>query len=375
MDPILPDCMFDNINDLPNLIQSKTLVFEELVRTALGKINLPAIKKVFIVGDGDSFHAGLSAEMAFESLAGISCEVTSAQKFLDYKAPFLPSALNADTLIICISASGSTKKVLQSIKIAREKGYKTLGLTGIPNSAITTAADFCATLEIAKFPPSPGIRSYIATLLGLILTSINIGLINKKINSDEADTLIKEMQDLSDTAKSTIAASDKAAFNFAQEIQQANAMIFVGSGPSYGTAVFSAAKMIESCGFYSMGQDLEEWSHVEFFAYPNDMPTVIIAPPGNSRWRAEEIAEMVKSYGHKTAVIAAEGDHSIMQYAHYMFPVTGYVREEYSPIIYHIGSDLLAFYLTIAQNKRLFQSDNMEFQILNQAYQKRDRVR
>lgn len=375
MDPITPDRMIENINDLPTLIQSKTMVFEELVKKVLGRINLPVIRKVFIVGDGDSFHAGLSAEMAFESLAGTSCEVASAQKFLDYKAPYLSEADHDKTLIICISASGGTKRVLQSVKIAKEKGYRVFGMTGIPNSAIATEMDFNITLEVPHFPPCPGIRSYVATVLGLILTAVNIGVINKKFTSDRAFELIKEIQDLSNIAKSTIAASDKVACSFAQDIRQAGAMIFLGSGPSYGTAVFSAAKIIEACGIYAMGQDLEEWSHVEFFAYPNDMPTVIIAPPGNSKWRAEEIVEMVRSFGHKTATIAEGNDHSVMQNAHYAFPVVGTVREEFSPIIYHIGADMLAFHLANALNRKLFQSDNIEFQRLNHAYYKRDSIR
>jgi glutamine---fructose-6-phosphate transaminase (isomerizing) len=49
-------------------------------------------------------------------------------------------------------------------------------------------------------------------------------------------------------------------------------MVFAGSGPSYGTVLFSAAKMIEAAGVFAMGQDLEEWRHVEGLAYPTTCP-------------------------------------------------------------------------------------------------------
>jgi len=65
-------------------------------------------------------------------------------------------------------------------------------------------------------------------------------------------------------------------------------MVMVGSGPSYGTALFSAAKMIEAAGIFVLGQDVEEWWHVERFAYPIAMPVFVIAPPGRSYWRAGE---------------------------------------------------------------------------------------
>jgi glucosamine--fructose-6-phosphate aminotransferase (isomerizing) len=47
---------------------------------------------------------------------------------------------------------------------------------------------------------------------------------------------------------------------------------FTGSGPSYGTAQFGAAKMAEAAGVYASAQDLEEWCHVECHAYPDDLP-------------------------------------------------------------------------------------------------------
>ena len=76
-----------------------------------------------------------------------------------------------------------------------------------------------------------------------------------------------------------------AACDLAEVIADAPVMIMVGSGPSYGTALFSAAKIIEASGVFAVGQDLEEWSHVERYAYPDDMPIFVIAPPGRSHRR------------------------------------------------------------------------------------------
>ena len=60
-------------------------------------------------------------------------------------------------------------------------------------------------------------------------------------------------------------------------------LVMTGSGPSYGTALFAAAKMTETAGVFAAGQDLEEWCHVERLAYPDAMPVFVIAPPGRSR--------------------------------------------------------------------------------------------
>jgi glucosamine--fructose-6-phosphate aminotransferase (isomerizing) len=375
MDPVSPDTMPQNIYDLPNLIETHVLDFSEKVVSALDKLDVAAVKKVFLVGDGDSFHASLGSEMAFESIAGIPCEVASGQKFLDYKAPFLLKENKDDYLVVGISASGSTRRVINSLKTVKELGIKTLAVTGREGSAITEIADSSVVMMIPRFPPSPGIRSYVASLLGLVLIATQLGWINKRYSESEKDKLVKELLSLSDVMKATIESAEEVAKSAANAFKDKDSLIFIGSGPSYGTAVFSAAKIIEACGVFSMGQDLEEWSHVEFFAYPDDMPAFIIAPSGRSFWRALETAEMTKSYGHPTVVITSPENEEILKYADYVFPVQGAVREEFSPFVYHIGVDFFAYFLTKELNRYLFKSDNREFQKLNEAYQKRDRIR
>ena len=42
------------------------------------------------MGCGDSYHAPLNAELAFEELAGLPCEPMTAMQFARYGADFLP---------------------------------------------------------------------------------------------------------------------------------------------------------------------------------------------------------------------------------------------------------------------------------------------
>jgi len=375
MDPIAPDTMLENIYDLPNLINTKMKEFAEIVKNSLKEVDVRSIKKIFLVGDGDSFHAALSSEMSFESIAGIPCEVASGQKFLDYKAPFLLRERRDDYLVIGISASGTTKRVIQSLKATKKVGVKTLAVTTRAESAITEIADSSIVLKIPAFPPSPGIRSFVASLSGLILIAVELGFLHERLSKDEKGEILDTLLSLSDVMQMAIESTEDVAKAAAEDFKNTANLIFLGSGPSYGTAIFSAAKVIEANGVFSFGQDLEEWSHVEFFAYPDDMPVFIIAPPGRSFWRALETVEMVKSYGHRTAVVASAENKEIQKHADYFFPISGDVREEFSSLVYHIGLDFFAYFLTKELDRHLFKSDNLEFQKLNEAYQKRDRIK
>ena len=133
---------------------------------------------------------------------------------------------------------------------------------------------------------------------------------------------------------------------------------YVGSGPSFGTASFSGAKVVEAAGVFSVPTDLEEWAHVERFTYPLDFPVFIVAPPGKGYWRAAMLAEGVKRLGHYLMVVVEAGDEEVAKYADVVFPIPGHVREEFSPLVYYIPGTTFAYYLTKALGRSMFMTDN-----------------
>ena len=112
-------------------------------------------------------------------------------------------------------------------------------------------------------------------------------------------------------------------------------VVMLGSGPSYGTALYSAAKLVEAAGVFVLGQDLEEWWHVERFSYPVDMPVFVIAPPGRSHWRAQSVAATARGLGRRVITVTHTDDTEVTRHAHMVLPVHGEVREEFSPLLYH----------------------------------------
>jgi len=301
----------------------------------------------------------MAAEMAFENIARIICEPMSAMRFLEYGADYIPANFPNDTLMIGISASGRTQRVVQAIERANQASQKviTAALTGTPESPVTLVANRVMTVNVPSLGASPGIRTYSATLMGLYLLAIRIGEIRNVYHNQIANTIRKELEDLADVVAVTIPLVEGPALRAAQAFQGVNQMIFLGSGPSYGTALFSAAKVIEATGVFAMGQDLEEWAHVERFAYPDDIPTFIIAPPGKGYWRAVDLAKSAKSLGRRVVAIVNEKDTEIAPLADFVLPVAGQVREEFSPLVYHIAADLFASYLASTLGRMLFQTD------------------
>jgi glucosamine--fructose-6-phosphate aminotransferase (isomerizing) len=130
---------------------------------------------VYLTGDGDSYHASCAAEMAFESIGGTACEPLSALRFLEYQAPWLGSAGPGRPLVIAVSASGRTERVAQAVAAARQRGAMTVAVTGQAGGPVSGAAERSVVIELPELRRSPGIRTYQASLLALLLTAIRAG--------------------------------------------------------------------------------------------------------------------------------------------------------------------------------------------------------
>ena len=360
MEPLKPEVMFRQVAGLAGDVRQLTRSFEQQVRAALTPSEWRAVKKIYLTGDGDSYHASCAAAMAFEAIAGVDCEPLSAQRFLDYGAAWMRPAAPSQTVVIATSASGGTERVVQAIERAKENGALTVALTGTPNSAVTQAADRSIVVELPHKERSPGIRTYQASLVGMLLVAIQLGELQDRYAQEEAEGLRRELVNLANAVDATTSAIQAGCRKVADMIAASPVVVMLGSGPSYGTALYGAAKLIEAAGVFAMGQDLEEWWHVERFAYPVDMPVFVIAPPGRSHWRAQSVAATARGLGRRVIAVAHRDDTQVTRHAHMVLPVHGEVREEFSPLLYHLFASYVAAHVAERLDRCPFQSDRPE---------------
>ncbi len=360
MEPLKPDVMIRQVEGLAGDLRTLTAPLAQQIRTVLTLSEWRAVNKVYLTGDGDSYHASCAAEMAFQTIADVPCIPMSAQRFLDYGATWMRQAERQQTLVIATSASGGTKRVVQAIERAKEQGALTVALTGTPNSAVSQAAERTIVVELSHKERSPGIRTYQASLLGMFLVAIQLSEMRNVLTQEQTIRLHREFVSLADAIDATTAVIKERCHEVANMIADSPAMVMVGSGPSYGTALFSAAKMIEAAGVFAMSEDLEEWWHVQRFAYPVDMPVFVIAPPGRSYWRAGDLAATARALGRRVIAVTHKNDTQVTRHAHAVLPVWGDVREEFSPFLYCIFASYVASYIAARLERSLFQSDRPE---------------
>lgn len=112
-------------------LKDESINFEELDSHLFEGIN-----EIKLCACGTSYHAALSASYLLERHAKIRTSVEIASEFR-YREPFL----TPDTLFVVISQSGETADTLESLKMAKKFGLKTMVICNVDNSSMVRLAD------------------------------------------------------------------------------------------------------------------------------------------------------------------------------------------------------------------------------------------
>jgi glucosamine--fructose-6-phosphate aminotransferase (isomerizing) len=245
---------------------------------------------------------------------------------------------------------------IEAVGLARAAGVDTIAVTGNGTSGIAREAAATIAVAIPAMGRSPGIRSYTVQLLSLLLCALHLGELRQVISTAEARAWRQQLRDVAACMQATIQATDDRARQVVERLGEAENWVFMGSGPSYATALFIAAKLVESCGANAWGQDIEEWAHIQFFNRQEHTPTCVIIPPGRSVDRALELLPYIKGIGRPTLAVASSEQPFLPTQTDIVLPVPQAVPEVFSPLVYCLAGELLAYYLAEVQGAEFFQA-------------------
>lgn len=248
-----------------------------------------ALRRVLVCGCGDSHCAALGAEFGMSHWTGLRGRGAESMQASRY----LLDAAGPDLLVVGISSSGEVARTLEAVEAARGAGARTLAVTCAPQSSLAACAEAAIVPPLPAFPNGPGLLSYLAALQAC--TAIAAALSTEAT----ARRISDRMNELPALVESNRRSEETAAEAFADQVREADYGVFAGSGPCRGAAEFAAAKVMEACGLFYRGQDVEEWCHLEYFVEPPGVPTWILSADGRARTREAEVEAAAMAVGRR----------------------------------------------------------------------------
>ena len=227
--------MLKEINEQPFVIDH--LINEYFKDGKLIKSKLPDLtiyNKIYIVGCGSAYHAGIVGKYLLEKYGNSEVFVELASEFR-YKKLFL----DENSLVIAISQSGETADTLASLKIAKHLKAKTLSIVNVYESSIARFTDDVIYTEAGNEIAVATTKGYTSQVFILSLLALKLGLINKQIKEKDITeyykTISKEMKKL----------IKKDYKDIALDLYKRNCIFFIGRNIDYALALEGSLKLKE----------------------------------------------------------------------------------------------------------------------------------
>lgn len=360
--------MLTQIQSLPALIRDETESLDHRVRHLLDHNEILSTKRIVTTGCGDSYMAGLATELAFEELAGIPTEPMTAMQYARYGAIYQPKSFPRNPLTFAISVSGTVSRTREAVAIARAEGALTVAITANPDAPLAQMAEKMLDCSVPDSEFSPGVRSYRVSLMALYLVAIRFAEVYARLTQDEAHALRSKLKNTADAIEATIEAVNGRCRELAEAVAEHKNFVFTGDGPNYPTALFAAAKVLEAAGRHAIGQESEEWAHLQYFInVDTDTPTFVISPGGRGHKRVGELMEAINRVGRTVIAIVPDGDEVVGPHAAWDLPVVGEVSELFSPMVYPVATELFAAHLSDVVGEPFFRNFNGAYDVDNKS--------
>ena len=233
-------------------IKNSDVVIEELGMT---DEEIRAIGKIFIVACGSAYHTGVTAKYVFEKLARIPVEVDLASEFR-YRDPILPE----NTLVVIVSQSGETADTLAALRLAKEKGVRTLGIVNVVGSSIAREADNVMYTWAGPEIAVATTKAYSTQLIAQYLLAMKFAKVRGTVSQNDFDAMIQSLERLPEQISLLLSHKENVQ-RFANRYLAAEHVFFIGRGIDYAISMEGSLKLKEISYIHSEAYAAGELKH------------------------------------------------------------------------------------------------------------------
>jgi len=269
--------MIKEINEQPQAI-ADTLAgrLSDDGEVDLGEVDLPVdllhrLRRILIIACGTSYHAGLIASYAMETLTGLPVQVDLASEFR-YRQP----VLDGDVLVIAITQSGETTDTLAAMRLAREAGAPVLALTNIMGSQATREADAVlftrAGLEIGV----AATKTHVAQVAALLLLTLHVARVRGTLSGDELLQVGRELREVPRLVSDCLFLNPHVE-EVARRYYREPFFLYLGRHVGYGVCLEGALKLKEIAYIPTESYAAGEMKHGPIALLEEGSPVVMVA--------------------------------------------------------------------------------------------------
>jgi glucosamine--fructose-6-phosphate aminotransferase (isomerizing) len=338
------DFMLKEIHEQPGAIRDALRGrFDQSGRLILDEIRMPEdriedVDKVFVVGCGTAFHAGLVAKYAIEHMTRLPVEIEIASEFR-YRDPVLDSK----TLTLGLSQSGETIDTLEAVRHARHQQSHVIAITNTVGSSIARESDGVLYQHAGPERGVAGTKTFTTQMAALHLLALYLAQVRGTMYPAEIAGFVDLMAALPEQVERALGLEDQVQ-EIARRYHRASDVLFIGRHTGYPVALEGALKLKEISYIHAEGYPAGELKHGPIALVEPGVPVVAVATECHVYPKVLSNIQEVKARGAEVIAVASEGDQEIAGLVDHVIFVPR-THELLSPVVVTIPLQLLAYHI------------------------------
>ena len=314
----------------------------DLSAVELSDEEIKKISQIYIVACGSAYHVGVVAQYVMEDLAKIPVRVELASEFR-YRKPLL----DPDGLVIVISQSGETADSLAALRLAKDKGLKTLGIVNVVGSSIAREADNVFYTLAGPEISVATTKAYSTQLIAAYCLAIQFARVRGEIADDVYSTYLEELKTIPDKIEKILEDKERIQW-FAAKVANSKDIFFIGRGIDYAVSLEGSLKLKEISYIHSEAYAAGELKHGTISLIEDNI--LVIGVLTQSELYEKTISNMVecKSRGAYLMGMTTYGNYEIEDQVNFAVYVPK-VDEHFMASLAVIPLQLLGYYVSVAK--------------------------
>lgn len=339
--------MMKEIHEQPKVIKDtiNSIIKDDCIdlsNVGLTKETIKDINQIIFVACGSAYHVGVVGQYLVEDFSRIPTRVELASEFR-YRNPIL----DKKDLVVIISQSGETADSLAALRMAKERGAKTLGIVNVVGSSIAREADnvlyTLAGPEIAVATT----KAYSTQLIAVYCLAIEFGAVKGLIEKERYFELINEIKTIPEKVEKILEDKERIQW-FASKFSHIKDAFFIGRGIDYAISLEGSLKMKEISYVHSEAYAAGELKHGTISLIEDGTLVIgILTQPEIVEKTISNLVE-VKSRGAYTVGLTTIGNFNIEDTVNFTI-YTPKIDSHFATSLAVVPLQLLGYYISCAK--------------------------
>ncbi|HYZ79558.1 MAG TPA: glutamine--fructose-6-phosphate transaminase (isomerizing) [Gaiellaceae bacterium] len=281
----------------------------QLDEIGLSDDELRNLRRIVVLACGTAYHSGVVGRYVIEEWARVPVEPDIASEWR-YRNP----VVDPHTLVIGVSQSGETRDTIEAMKLARERGARTLAITNMMGTQITREVDATLYTRTGLEMAVASSKTFTAQIALFYLLALKLAQVRETLPPEEISALLDEVHALPEKIEAFLD-RDQGIDDIAKRVHDKPFFLYLGRHVGLPVCLEGALKLKELSYIPTDAYSAGEMKHGPIALLDEETPVVCVATDSHVYEKVVSNVQETRARGARVIAIATDGNEDIQHHA------------------------------------------------------------